>query len=654
MASRPAPAVRVLVAGTLPLALVVLFRTGSIGDVAFQAGLTALFLIASGLVLARGILLSSSRRGWLALGLAITVGMTANALTGWAQIGLHVPEQVGVLLAVAAFVLSVLGLGFMLAHRPSRLPLGAALDGMTGALVAQAVIALFLLAPVEDALANGFDVVVLVYPLGDVLLMGLVAAGVAHGGWRLDFWAVSLAGLVAVTIGDSGELATSIVGGHVHGGTADLGWLAGTWLLAVAAWSPEPRRSPERWVRSAVPVVLGAAALAILVITSFSADPLIPALACAAGALAVVVARLAITLNENDKMLHLARTESVTDALTGLGNRRQLMSDLEEELAHATEDSQAALALFDLNGFKDYNDTYGHPAGDALLAALGADLLAAVEGAGRAYRMGGDEFCVIVDAGATDPHAIAARAADSLSAGARGFTVSAAHGLVLLPTEAATASDALRRADVRMYEHKAGSRVGSRRQVTQALMQTIEERDRALRGHGESVQELASCIARRIGLSDVETDAVRLGALLHDVGKLAIPDRILDKPGPLDPLEWEFMRRHTLIGQRILEGAPALRDIAQLVRSSHEKFDGSGYPDGLRGPDIPAGARIIAVCDAYDAMTSDRRYRQAMPVGAAIAELQRCAGTQFDPVVVQAFVTTLGAHAASHVRPLAA
>ena len=518
---------------------------------------------------------------------------------------------------------------------------------MTGALVAQAAIAAILFSPVKGALQDGFDVVVLLYPLADVLLMGLVAAAVAHGGWRLDFWAVSLAGLVAITIGDSSALATSIVGDHVQGGAADLGWLAGTWLLAVAAWSPEPKRTPDLWVRSAVPVVLGTAALGIVVITAFSPHPLIPTLACASGALAVVVGRLAITLHDNNLMLSVARTDSVTDALTGLGNRRQLMADLEDELDHATETSQAALALFDLNGFKDYNDTYGHPAGDALLAALGTDLAESVEGIGAAYRMGGDEFCVLVHAGATDHHAIAERAAEALSAAARGFTVTAAHGVVLLPGEAATASDALRRADVRMYEDKSGSRVGSRRQVTQALMLAIEERDRALHGHGEGVQELASCVARRLGLSATDADAVRLGALLHDVGKLAIPDRILEKRGPLDPYEWEFMRSHTLIGQRILEGAPALRDVAGLVRASHEHFDGTGYPDGLRGEDIPAGARIIAVCDAFDAMTRHRVYQPAVPAEAALAELRRCAGTQFDPAVVQAFAE---AHEAARRR----
>ena len=223
MAARLTPSLRILLPGAaLALALVVAFRTGSIGESAYQTGLTALFALGSGLVLARGLLRRSSRRGWLVLGLAMTVGMTGNALTGWTEIGLDVPDAVGVALGATAFVLSATGLAFMLADRPSRLPLAAALDGMTGALVAQAVIAVILLAPVKGALQDGFDVVVLV-SLGDVLLMGLVAAAVAHGGWRLDFWAVSLAGLVAITIGDSGALATSIVGDHVHAGAADIG-----------------------------------------------------------------------------------------------------------------------------------------------------------------------------------------------------------------------------------------------------------------------------------------------------------------------------------------------------------------------------------------------------------------------------------------------
>ena len=298
------------------------------------------------------------------------------------------PELVDIALGAGAFMLSVAGLAFMLADRPSRLPLGAALDGMTGALVAQAVVAAVLFSPVKGALQDGFDVVVLLYPLADVLLMGLVAAAVAHGGWRLDFWAVSLAGLVAMTIGDSSALATSIVGDHVQGGAADLGWLAGTWLLAVAAWSPapRPRRTPERWVRSAVPVVLGAVALGIVVIIAFSPHPLIPPLACASGALAVVVGRLAITLHDNDRMLSIARPDSVTDALTGLGNRAPLTIDLEDAVDDAARDGRRCSRCSTSTASRTTTTRYGHAGGRrAARVASARDCAEAVDGIGAAH-----------------------------------------------------------------------------------------------------------------------------------------------------------------------------------------------------------------------------------------------------------------------------
>jgi hypothetical protein len=195
--------------------------------------------------------------------------MGGNALTGWAPVGLHVPEAVSVALAVVAFVLSITGLGLMIAARPGRLPLAAALDGMTAALVIQAVAGLILLAPVRHELRDGLGLVVVLYPLGDVLLMGLVAAVVAHGGVRRDPWTLALAGLVAMTVGDSASLPTSIAGAHHHAGVADLGWLAGTWLLAAAAWSPDAPARTERWIRGWVPVVLGAFALALFDLNGF-------------------------------------------------------------------------------------------------------------------------------------------------------------------------------------------------------------------------------------------------------------------------------------------------------------------------------------------------------------------------------------------------
>jgi HD-GYP domain-containing protein (c-di-GMP phosphodiesterase class II) len=170
--------------------------------------------------------------------------------------------------------------------------------------------------------------------------------------------------------------------------------------------------------------------------------------------------------------------------------------------------------------------------------------------------------------------------------------------------------------------------------------------NRALEKHATEVARFARLTAQRLGLSASEVDRVELAALLHDVGKTTIPDSVLGKPGQLDPEEWRLMRTHTLVGERIVLGAAPLAHVAGLVRSSHERFDGAGYPDGLAGDAIPRGARIIAVCDAYDAMTIGRPYRAAIPRLAALAELRRASGRQFDALVVDAFsIATVSAPA---------
>jgi two-component system cell cycle response regulator len=212
---------------------------------------------------------------------------------------------------------------------------------------------------------------------------------------------------------------------------------------------------------------------------------------------------------------------------------------------------------------------------------------------------------------------------------------------VMLPRDASDTPNALRLADQRMYAVKATSRKSAGRQTTDVLLRVLAERDPRLATHLDEVTELCAAVCSRLGLPDEDVAPILQAATLHDVGKSAIPEEILDKPGPLTDEEWSFMRRHTLIGERILGVAPALAEAATLVRSSHEAWDGSGYPDGLRGEAIPLGARIIAICDAYDAMTSTRPYRAAMSSEVALDELRRCSGSQFDPAVVEAFAAEL-------------
>ncbi len=324
--------------------------------------------------------------------------------------------------------------------------------------------------------------------------------------------------------------------------------------------------------------------------------------------------------------------EATHDHLTGLPNRRRLMDDLDRP------GERRLLAFFDLDGFKAYNDTYGHVEGDLMLERLSRKLADAVAGRGVAYRLGGDEFCVVGPLVTDeDGDALVIGSVDALTEDGEGFQVRASWGCVRMPAEATSSAAALTLADQRMYHHKGSGRSSARQQTRDLVLRVLAERRPDLHEHVSEVAALALATGARLGLGEIELDDLVRAAELHDIGKIAIPDAIIDKPAPLDDEEWRFMRRHTLIGEGMLSAAPALTSVAKVVRSSHERFDGAGYPDGLAGAAIPLASRIVFVCDAFHAMTSARPYGPVMAVDEALTELGRCAGSQFDPEVVAAF-----------------
>ena len=264
-----------------------------------------------------------------------------------------------------------------------------------------------------------------------------------------------------------------------------------------------------------------------------------------------------------------------------------------------------------------------------------------MSGDAAAYRLGGDEFCVLRSLDPdVDIEAWLAVTESCLAETGEGFDVTTALGAVFLPDEAVTVSAALQIADQRLYAEKR-ARSALRGRPQEILLQALFEREPELHAHTKEVAEMTVAIAVELGLDTATIERAEQAAFMHDVGKIAIPDALLQKPGPLDDHEWEMIRQHTLIGERILAAAPALALIAPIVRSTHERWDGTGYPDGLSGEATPIEARIVSVCDAYSAMIHGRPYGPPRSEDDALAEIVHCSGSQFDPSAVTALRAVL-------------
>ncbi|MDP9189121.1 MAG: diguanylate cyclase [Actinomycetota bacterium] len=491
----------------------------------------------------------------------------------------------------------------------------------------------------ENSSGSALGVAVAVgYPLFDLAILTVAAAALALTGWRPGrTLALVAAGMALTGIGDAVYTHQSLAGTYDAQDWNNSLWPIGVALIALGALVKPPRQTirglPEGWGAFASPLIFALAVLALLLLSNQSTDtPVVAALTVAT--LVAVVVRLAITFAENRHLLDRLQH----DPLTGLANRGRLFIDL----PRAIEDGDPhTVAILDLDGFKAYNDAFGHPAGDTLLVRLGGRLDASVRRRGSAYRLGGDEFALIVPGTGDRAEAILKNARRALSDRGDGFSIGASFGTVEVPSEARDPSAALELADQRMYAQKDSRRPAPGGEVQAVLLRLLQHRAPALGAHGDSVAALAVAVGEQIGMQAGALQALRWAAELHDVGKIAIPDAILDKTGPLNDEEWEFMRQHTVLGERILSAATSLGSLGRIVRSSHERWDGGGYPDGLEGEQIPLAARIVFVCDAYDAMTSERRYAKPRTGAEAIAELRANAGTQFDPAVVEALCAAL-------------
>jgi two-component system cell cycle response regulator len=625
----------------------------AVDDLANRWLYNALILLAVAMCALRTAWLATDRAAWLAITVGVAFWAAGEICYDFVYAGAPPYPSIADVFYLAFYPPLYVGLVLLIRSHVSKFNLSVWLDGVTAALAAAALGAAVLFQVVLGTTSGSASVVItnLAYPLGDVILLALVFAVFALTSWRPGrVWAVIGGALAATALADGIYLFQTATNTYTEGTILDAMWPASILLIGVAAWQP-----PARLLRIdlegrpllATPALCGLIALGVLIADHFHRlNPL--ALGLAIATLLGVLVRTGLTLRENARILKRSRSEATTDSLTGLGNRRKLLVDLERALT-TPSDTEFELILFDLDGFKGYNDSFGHPAGDALLARLGGKLDRVAAPFGSSYRLGGDEFCVLGFGVAEEHAAHAAAAAEALTEVGEGFTVTSSFGMVTLPAEAQDSSEALRVADQRLYQHKNSRRAG-RGQPHEVLLQALHEREPGMRSHASTVAAFSVALARRIGIGAEELMELRLAAELHDVGKLAVPDAILHKPGPLDEDEWALLRQHPVVGQRILGAAHVLSAVGIIVRHTHERWDGKGYVDGLAGDAIPFAARVIAVCDSFSAMTSDRPYRPALSPEKAVEELRRCAGSQFDPGIVEAFCR---AYSAGELTPAA-
>ena len=453
--------------------------------------------------------------------------------------------------------------------------------------------------------------------------IGILVARVVLCGF-IYYWIVNLVLISAVLSADSGRSFLTTARENITQTTAPFAFMASAALTLIVLWQRQPALS-----------------------------------------IALVGPLLAIALYQRSTFKAIrAMRLALTDPLTGLGNHRSFHERLQRELVVAEEHGTSlALCLVDFDDLKRVNDRFGHPVGDLVLGQVASRL----RQGGESFRLGGDEFAVLLPRQDERQATAVARSIVERVAGldVEGVgTVTVSAGVATYPMHGTGRDELIRLADSALYWAKKDGKNRVRAyaaesilranleelvdtpdraaqyRAAESLAKAVDERDAYTGSHSQRVGDYSARIARRLGADEPAVELTRLAGNLHDLGKLAIPEEVLRKPEALSEAERLMLERHPQIGFRMLESL-GVQPVAEWILHHHERWDGAGYPNRLAGDQIPLGARIIFVADAYDAMTSDRAYRQAMAQRDALAELERCSGTQFDPAVVDALVNEM-------------
>ncbi len=609
------------------------------------------------------------------------------------------PRSVSDVIALSAYPLLLFGI-WRLPRRTLSVPsyLRISLDGLMVVTSALTFSWYFVLGPtfLESHSTLEGKITDILFPTGDVLLAACLLLQGGRTGYLRSVLLLFAAGQTIVVGADVTFSCVSLYQTFTPGTLLDLLWSLGFMLIGVAVWTArqamaftrledEPRRLPSLGA-SLLPYSLLPLVGALVLYTEQVPSRAILKHGVFWGALVLVcliLVRQVLALLENRELNGRLEALATTDPLTGLCNHRTFHARLAEEAQIARAGGQAlAVVMLDLDNFKFFNDAYGHAAGDEVLRQVTRALRASTTPSDTVGRFGGDEFALLLPlktVGSLRQGISAHGVQQSLEASLADLffqppgspspiPLTISLGVAVFPEEAATPLEALEMADCRLLHFKTGGGTDHPaeqicRELTHslsgfpmlnALVTAVDNKDRYTRRHSEDVLTYSLQIADQFGLEAEIRRTIQIAALLHDVGKIGVPDRVLRKPGKLTDEEYEAIQQHPLMGAVIVGAVPGFENTLDAVRHHHERWDGGGYPFGLQGEQTPFLARIVSVADAFSAMTTDRPYRKGMEQGKALRILEEGAGIQWDPDCVQALLSAYRPAAKLHKEHLLA